>query len=161
MLIASNKETVRLVLEVVPLIMRTVRSEMRSARGLELSVPQFRTLGFVARHPQTSLSDVAEHIGLTLPSMSKLVDGLVARKLLSRSSHASDRRRITLELTARGAMLLQSAHASTQAALVKRLATLNDHERAMVVNAMQILQPLFARGKSAACKDKSTGRSQT
>jgi DNA-binding MarR family transcriptional regulator len=71
-----------------------------------------------------------------------------------RQSHSDDRRRITLELTARGDTLLRSAHASTQAALAQRLSALGEDDRATVVNAMQILQPLFARGKSAACKNK-------
>jgi len=155
----SPKDTARAVLEVAPLVMRTVRDEMRNAGALNLSVPQFRTLGFVARHPQTSLSAVAEHIGLALPSISKLVDGLVERKLVLRQSHSDDRRRITLELTARGDALLQSAHASTQTALAKRLSTLNESERATVVRAMQILQPLFARGKLDVCKNKPTGKS--
>jgi hypothetical protein len=44
-------------------------------------MPQFRTLAVIDRNANASLSDVTEHIGLTLPSMSKLVDGLVARKL--------------------------------------------------------------------------------
>ena len=144
------KDTARAVLEVVPLVMRTVRAHMRAAGALNLSVPQFRTLAFVAHHPQTSLSDLAEHIGLALPSMSKLVDGLVERKLLNRQSHLDDRRRITLELTARGDTLLQSAHASTQAALAQRLSELGESDRATVVRAMQILHPLFARGKSNA-----------
>jgi len=155
----TPKDTARAVLEVAPLIMRTVRTEMRNAGVLNLSVPQFRTLGFVAHHPQTSLSAVAEHIGLALPSMSKLVDGLVELKLVLRQSHSDDRRRITLELTARGDALLQSARASTQNALAKRLSELSESERATVVRAMQILQPLFARGKSDVCKDKSAGRS--
>ena len=155
----SSKDTARAVLEVAPLVMRTVRAEMRNVGALNLSVPQFRTLGFVARHSQTSLSHLAEHIGLALPSMSKLVDGLVERKLLIRQSHADDRRRITLELTARGAALLQSAHASTQAALAERLAELGENDRATVMRAMQILHPLFARSTSVACKSKSAGKS--
>jgi len=155
----SPKDTARAVLDVAPLVMRTIRAEMRNAGTLNLSVPQFRTLGFVARNPQTSLSAVAEHIGLALPSMSKLVDGLVERKLVLRQSHSDDRRRITLELTARGDALLQSAHASTQTALAKRLSTLSESERATVVCAMQILQPLFARGKSDVCKNKSASKS--
>ena len=157
-MLTTPKETARAVLEVAPLVMRTVRDEMRNAGALNLSVPQFRTLGFVARNPQTSLSAVAEHIGLALPSISKLVDGLVDRKLVLRQSHSDDRRRITLELTARGDTLLQSAHASTQTALAKRLSALSESDRATIVRAMQILQPLFTRGKSEVCKNKSVGR---
>jgi DNA-binding MarR family transcriptional regulator len=141
----TPKDTARAVIETVPLIMRTVRAEMRSASTSNLSVPQFRTLGFIARHPQTSLSDVAEHIGLALPSMSKLVDGLVERKLVMRQNFSDDRRRIMLELTTRGQELLQSAHASTQAAFAERLSTLSESDRATVACAMQILHPLFSR----------------
>ena len=143
----TSKETARAIIDTVPLVMRTIRSEMRRTGACNLSVPQFRTLNFIARHPQTSLSEVAEHIGLALPSMSKLVDGLVERKLIVRQSYSDDRRRITLELNARGKDLLQSAHASTQTALAERLSTLSESERGMVVRAMQILHPLFAHSQ--------------
>ena len=141
----SSKQAARLVLEVVPAVMRSVRAEMRASGALNLSVPQFRTLGYIDRHPDASLSEVAAHIGLTLPSMSKLIDGLVKRKLVMRAGHSDDRRRITLTLTARGDVLLQSAHASTQAALVEKLSALNATERATIAHAMEILHPLFAR----------------
>jgi DNA-binding MarR family transcriptional regulator len=140
----SRKETARQVLEVVPLVMRTVRTEMRRHRAHHLSVPRFRALGFVQRCPGASLSDVAEHIGLTLPAMSKLIDGLVTRKLMTRRGHADDRRRVTLELTARGAALLQTARESTHVALAERLSQLGESDRAAIVRAMHILQPLFA-----------------
>lgn len=141
----TPKETAHEVLEAVPAVMRVVRTEMRRHTTLDLSVPQFRALGFVHRHPGASLSDLADHIGLTLPTMSKMVDGLVERKLMKRQMHASDRRRVTLELTARGNTLWQSAREATQAALAERLALLADQERATIVQAMQILQPLFRR----------------
>ncbi len=144
----SSTETAHQVLEVVPAVMRAVRAKMRESAALNLSVPQFRTLGFIDHHRGASLSDVAEHIGLTLPSMSKLVDGLVERKLVVRSSHADDRRRITLELTARGCALWQSARESTQASLAEQMSTLSESDRATVVRAMRILQPLFARKRT-------------
>jgi len=140
----SATESARQVLEVVPAVMRGIRALMRESAKRKLSVPQFRTLGFINHHRGASLSDVAEHIGLTLPSMSKLVDGLVERKLIVRSGHADDRRRITLELTSRGCALWESARESTQASLVEKLSTLNENDRATVVRAMRILQPLFA-----------------
>jgi DNA-binding MarR family transcriptional regulator len=157
---ASSKETARDILEVVPAVMRTVRAKMRESGALNLSVPKFRTLGFIVRHRGTSLSDVAEHIGLTLPSMSKLIDGLVERKLVVRQSHPNDRRRITLELTGRGRTLWQSARESTQASLAERMSVLSESERATIVRAMRILHPLFTRkraGDSAdtPCKSKS------
>jgi len=51
---------------------------------------------------------------------------------------------VTLELTARGAALLQTARESTHAALAERLSQLSESDRAAVVRAMHILLPLFA-----------------
>jgi DNA-binding MarR family transcriptional regulator len=140
---ATSKETANELLEVVPAVMRTVRSKMRESGARNLSVPQFRALGFIARNQRTSLSDVAEHIGLTLPSMSKLVDGLVERKLVLRANHPADRRRIMLELTGRGRTLWQSAREATQASLAERLSALSESECAAIMRAMRILHPLF------------------
>src|SRR5437899_764488 len=111
----TSEMAARELLDVAPAIVRAFRAEMRSHRLAELSVPQFRTMGYLNRHPGASLSAVADHIGLTLPTMSKLVDGLVARKFATRETHARDRRRVTLALTPRGRSTWQSARASTQA----------------------------------------------
>lgn len=134
------------VLEVMPLIMRAIRTQMRRQRAPELSLPQFRALAFINRHPGVSLSDVAEHIGLTLPSMSKLIDGLVARQLVSREISPDDRRYVTLALTESGQTTLQSTRAATQAHLAQLLAALPDSERVTIVQAMLALCPIFTPG---------------
>jgi DNA-binding MarR family transcriptional regulator len=131
------------ILEVVPAVMRTIRAEMRRHRMADLSVPQFRTLAFIDRKADASLSDVAEHIGLTLPSISKIVEGLVVRKFVTRQTHATDRRRMTLALTARGLTALQASRAATRACLAEDLATLSDRQRDTIVQAMEILRPVF------------------
>ena len=140
----SSKECAREVLDVAPLVMRTVRAEMRRHRAADLSVPQFRTLAFLSRQPGASLSAVAEHIGLTLPSMSTLVEGLVERKQVVRRIALDDRRRITLTLTAHGQAALAATHTATEAHLAEKLARLSADERELVVQAMRILHPLFA-----------------
>ncbi len=131
------------ILDVVPVVMRTIRAEMRRHRTADLSVPQFRTLAFIDRQTDASLSDVAEHIGLTLPSMSKIVEGLVARKLVTRQTHATDRRRMMLALTARGQTALQTSREATRACLAEDLAGLTERQRETIGQAMEILRPVF------------------
>lgn len=131
------------VLEVVPQIMRAIRAEMRQHRTVDLSVPQFRTLGFIDRNVDASLSEVAEHIGLTLPSMSKMVDGLVTRKLVTRQTDPADRRRMTLALTRSGLTALEASRAATRTCLAENLSALTEVERANVVRAMEALRPIF------------------
>lgn len=124
--------------------MQNVRTEMRRRRGPEISVLQLRALNFLRRHPGATLSVLAEHVGLTLPSMSSQVSGLVARDLIDRSVAVDDRRFVTLTLTEHGKSLLETARNGTQESLAKTLSVLAPDERAQVVTAMNLLARVFA-----------------
>jgi DNA-binding MarR family transcriptional regulator len=141
---ASPNECAGLVLQVVPMMMRAIRMEMRTHRGGDLSVPQFRVLIFLSRNEGASLSDVAEHLGLTLPSMSKMIDGLVSREMVTRQADPGDRRRVTLTLTALGLETMHSAYSSTLSRLAERLGGLSPSELAAVVDAMVAMETIFA-----------------
>lgn len=134
----------REVLEVVPLVMRTIRKKFREQRTADLSLPQFRALNFISRKEGTSLSDVAEHLGLGLPTASKLVDGLVERKLIVRISDKGDRRRVCLTITPKGREKVDVAHRHTQAFLIDRMHDLSNDELETITKAMHILHGLFA-----------------
>jgi DNA-binding MarR family transcriptional regulator len=134
----------RQVLEAVPLVMRTIREQLRSHRRTDVSVPQFRAMGYIDRNQGASLSDLASHIGLTLPSMSKLVDGLVSRKLVTRTSDALDRRRICLSLTPAGREELKAAHRFTEKYLADRLSSLSEADLQAIAHSMQVLKTLFS-----------------
>ena len=136
-------ECAREVLDVVPLAMRAIRKQLRKHGTHLLSVPQFRTLSFISRNKGASLSEVADHIGLTLPSMSALVDGLVTRNFVIRRTHQDDRRRMNLTLTERGETTLQSARKATQEYLKERVSRLSEAERGAVVRGMRILRQVF------------------
>ncbi len=132
------------VLEAVPVVMRTIRSQLRSHRRADISVPQFRAMAYIDRNAGASLSDLAGHIGLTLPSMSKLIDGLVSRKLVTRTAHNTDRRRICLSLTPLGREELKAAHRSAEKYLADRLSGLGEPDLQTVAHAMQVLRGIFA-----------------
>jgi DNA-binding MarR family transcriptional regulator len=133
------------VLDVVPLVMRAIRAELRRRRTADLSLAQFRTLAYLNSHAEVSLSEVAEHIGLSLPTMSKLVDGLLGRGLLTRVEDPSDRRRVLLCLTEEGRAMLGGALAATQSYLAGLLGELLPDQQATVVEAMAALRSAFMR----------------
>jgi len=135
-----------LVLETIPLVMTTFKKEMRRNRPSGMTVPQLRTMLFLDRHTGGSLSEVAEFLGLTLSTTSKLVDGLVKREFLTREYAADDRRRNILTLTAFGQETLASMHEVARARMVEILSGLTDEERPVVLQAMQALQRLLGPG---------------
>jgi DNA-binding MarR family transcriptional regulator len=133
------------VLETVPLVMRVIRGQLRKYGAKEVSVPHFRTLGYLNRHEGTSLSEVAEHIGLSLPSMSELIDGLVVRGLVFRRTHPEDRRRMTLALSDSGRATLRTANEATASYLEARFRELSTVDRGKVIEAMHILREAFTK----------------
>lgn len=136
--------TARALLDIVPLVMRAIRAEMRSNRKAELSVPQFRVLSYVHRRGSTSLSDIAEHMGLTLPSMSSMVDALVGRRFLDRRPDSQDRRRVAIALTDGGQEAWAAAHNATRDSLIRRLRGLGPEKRAELEAALATLRRLFS-----------------
>jgi MarR family transcriptional regulator for hemolysin len=144
----STQECAHELLETVPLIMRDIRSQMRNRRRPDLTVPQFRTLSYINRNPDASLSDVANHLGLALPSTSKLVDELFKKGLITREEHTQDRRRVKLAVTSRGISILEASRQGTLVSLSEKLASLNVDDRAAIVSAMRTLRVVFAAEKA-------------
>jgi DNA-binding MarR family transcriptional regulator len=131
--------------ELTPAIMSRIRKEMRSRTLPGLSIQQYRALNYFRRHPQSSLSDLSAHLGLTLPSTSKLVQQLVAQKVITRRS-ASDRRRISLSLTQIGITALITARLETQQQLAENLSSLTDEELSILSKGLHVLSTIFVGG---------------
>jgi len=140
----------REILDIVPVVMRVIRTEMRSHRSADLAVHQFRALLFISRNPGSSLLALAHHLGLTPPTVSKMVDGLVFNNLVCRESSRADRRKVTLTLTAQGQEILEKARNGAQTRLAEIVSLLNPEEGETVLRAMQLLQPLFLPGPTVA-----------
>jgi DNA-binding MarR family transcriptional regulator len=142
------------VLEGLPPVMWFIRCQMRKQRTGELSVPQFRALVLLDRHPTASLSLVAEHLGSSQPSASRLIDGLVTRDFVARGQSQRDRRQVMLMLTVRGKAVLETARAATREYVARELGRLSEADRQTVTSAMRILQGVFApRG----CENRAAG----
>lgn len=87
---------------------------------LELSFTQIKTLcALEGEEEQRSVKGLADSLGVSLPAMSRAVDGLVERRLVSREEDPADRRMKRVQLTAAG-------HAVPRALDEGRLSALND-----------------------------------
>jgi len=150
----TNTNTATLLMDVVPLIMSRIRTEMRSNRMPGLSIPQFRTLIFLYRHKDATLSQVAEHVGLKLPSTSKMIDALVIRNLVIRNASPEDRRCVRLRLSPSGFKELTQTRYSTEHRLSEILSVVTSEQQAIVFTALQSLRPLFVGEKSPSQRDE-------
>jgi len=73
------------------------------------SVDEWRVLSAVADGQGHPMSEIADHALMPAPTLTKLVDRMVAGNLVYRRPDPGDRRRVLLYLTARGRILYQRA----------------------------------------------------
>lgn len=86
-----------------------------------------------------ALKPVAEGLGLSLPSVSRAVDGLVKRGLVARTEDPSDRRQRLLSLTDEGERLTGRIMAARLEGLGQFAASLSDEERDRLDAALDLL----------------------
>ena len=135
------------IIAVVPGVMDALRSSMRSNIGGALSVPQFRCLGFIARNPGCSVSDVAGFLGVTLPTASAMVDRLVRAAHVVAVTSAIDRRRSELRLNAPGKTLLDRIRAGARRDMAAALGDADADELTALAQALDVLHRVFANDR--------------
>jgi DNA-binding MarR family transcriptional regulator len=147
----STADVAAAVVNAAQLVLRLLRAEVRRQHPVNLSVTQLRALDYLSANPDTSLSAVADYVGLTLPSASVLIDGLARRRLVGRRAAPRDRRRLRLRVTAAGQGALRKTLDAARAALADRLGALAPRDRALVARAMAHISAAAApRGHAAA-----------
>jgi DNA-binding MarR family transcriptional regulator len=126
------------VVETVPIIMRLIRSGVRSQGG-GTSLPQLRVLGLLSRQPGASVSDVGAHLDVTIPTASALVDRMVKKHLVHRKEDPTERRRVVLTLTPEGKELLENSRNRTQSLVAHLLACETPEQLSKISEGLAIL----------------------
>jgi DNA-binding MarR family transcriptional regulator len=116
----------------------------KAAPEVQLTPPQFRLLNHIYRHPKASLSQVAQHLGVRLPTASVMLVKLAQDGLVRRDRDPQSRRRMQLELTETGLDITLKLRAALFERMEARLRRLPAEERAALERAMPALQSLFS-----------------
>lgn len=130
-------------LETVPQAMRELRSEFRSQRGANLTVPQFRVLVRVRQSPATN-KELAEFIGVSVAAMSRMVDGMITDGLIERKTSELDRREVRIVLSQTGSKLFSQIRGKARQGVAKRLAGLSKTDLKALNSGLSVLGKAFA-----------------
>src|SRR5918911_5640737 len=138
------RESAREILEIVPLVMRTVAAELRAAG--ELPAPaHFGLLSVLSVRPRM-LTDLAAIQGVSLPTMSSSVSAMVERGWVKRSAPGDDRRVVMIEVTATGRAALERVSRAAESHLAEVLAPLDVPARRRLLGGLGVLRKVFANG---------------
>ncbi len=133
--------------EVIPPAWFQARARIRGAAAeqFNLTVEQFQVLRRI-RRGFDSVSAIADDARTSRPAISKTVDGLVNRGLVSRLTDSADRRHIRLSLTEEGARVMNGIFDETNAWLDSKLSSLSATEQKQLVQALDLLHKTLEDG---------------
>jgi DNA-binding MarR family transcriptional regulator len=146
---AADDELLRHLAGFVRFILQTCgRDVLQTIDEHQLSLSQLKALQILGEQVEdVSLKGLGDHLGLSLPAISRAVDGLVQRGLVSRTEDTADRRIKRVRVTAGGRALVDALTALRMRELGQFVATLAPRDRARLSAA---LAPLAQRDEIAA-----------
>jgi DNA-binding MarR family transcriptional regulator len=107
--------------------------------AVDLSMPQYRLLAYLSRRAEMA-SGLAGQLAVSPPTITTLVDGLVARNLVERSADTDDRRRVRHELTDAGRQALVAADHALEERLQSLAAHLPPAQAKKALDALELWQ---------------------
>ena len=115
------------------------RGLLPAVEELGISLSQLKALGVIDDHGQMSLKAVGEALGLSLPAVSRAVDGLVKRGFLTREECPEDRRSKLVQITPEGSARINEIAELRMSGLVEFVETLSQEELDALAPALELL----------------------
>jgi DNA-binding MarR family transcriptional regulator len=119
---------------------RLLRTLRREDDGSGLSAPRLSALSVIVFGGAMSLAELAAAEQVKAPTMSRIVDALVERGLVTREAKPGDRRSVRICATEQGVQLLGAGRDQRVGVLVERLGKLADSERRALARGVEILE---------------------
>ena len=144
------RDTAREILEIIPLVMRTVAAELRAVG--EMPAPaHFGLLSILSVRPRM-LSELASIQGVSLPTMSNSITAMVERGWVRREAPDGDRRIVMIDVTAPGRAALERVSRAAEAHLADVLAPLDLPARRRLVGGLGVLRKVFAASPTSVSR---------
>ena len=99
-----------------------------------------------ARPDKISLNDLAGAIGLDKSTVSRTVDNLVNNNIAVRAPVRSDRRRVTIRLTAKGSRAIRDVEAGLAKCFESLYESIDESKRAPMMESLRILLEAIEKG---------------
>lgn len=106
-----------------------------------LTLTQLRVLGQLREHPLT-INQIVQALGLSAASMTRILDRLEERRLLSRHRVSEDRRRVEIDLEPDGRQLMIRLRPFQGSPIEQALRAMTEKERMELAHSLQKLTRL-------------------
>ena len=130
--------------ETFPSLWHIIRARIRdeAVSEFDITVEQFHILRRIHKG-RNSVSKLAKAKHISRPAISRAVDLMVNKNLVTRTQDPQDRRHVQLDLTPKGHKLLDAIFGKHRQWMSLRLSTLDETELMSIQNAMNALNKAF------------------
>lgn len=135
----ASPEAVFEVLHELMHLHRAQRQRAIEAAGLDVSPMEARALGFFARHPGATLSDLVAHSGRDKSQLARLIGSLRERGLLQAEADPQDRRNLRLAVTPEAEAIHRAMRAQMRRLAKAALAGMDEDERGRLLASLRKL----------------------
>jgi DNA-binding MarR family transcriptional regulator len=125
-------------------VMRLARRMRAERADTSLSLSQLSALATLDRHGSLTPGELAAHERVQPPSLTRIVATLHGAGLVERTPHPTDGRQALLRCSRDGVALLREDRRRREAWLARRLDDLDDDDRAVLRDAVAVLDRLAA-----------------
>jgi DNA-binding MarR family transcriptional regulator len=113
--------------------------------GLDITMPQAKVLHQVRAKGSMPMSELVAHLGVTVPTVTGIIDRLVERDLVVRRGTPDDRRRVIIEITPAGVEMIDAMRDINAKQLRGLVAIINRDEIEIVLQFFQVLGSALTR----------------
>lgn len=140
----ESNERARRLMETSHRIIKLLKDEQRRKGGFPkgLGINHYHVLSMLSRE-KVGACEMADHMGISRPAMTAIVEALVKQGWLRRAPDSSDRRRLDITLTSAGLGVIEEVRRRMLAPLAKRLNRLSAPKRLELENTICLLEEMF------------------
>lgn len=140
----NTQEVAQKTLDIIPLVMSVMASEMRTA-GIDMLAPShMRLLGMLNERPY-KLSELAEMQAVSAPTMSNTITALEERGWVARVRSDEDRRVVRVEISPAGRDILAEMYGHTRTRIAQIIGDLTEAELILMRDGLTLLRDAFSQ----------------
>ncbi|HZU79558.1 MAG TPA: MarR family transcriptional regulator [Acidimicrobiales bacterium] len=110
-----------------------------ASSSTDVTLPQYRTLVVLASGGPTRLADLAQNLGVSPSTATRMCDRLVRKELVTRSRDELDRREVNLAVTEAGRKLVDKVVSRRREEVAELLKSIPDDARMQLATSLQVL----------------------
>jgi DNA-binding MarR family transcriptional regulator len=113
------------------------------SKGIQLdsvTPVQYKILEYITVSQPVTISQISECIAMSMPNTSRELKKLVEKELCEKVTVSEDRRKQSIQLSAKGQQMMDEVFQELQARFVERTKNITEEEAADIVQALKLLQ---------------------